>query len=482
MQEDRIPKIFISYSWSSEDIVINLAQRLVAHGVDVVIDKWDLKEGQDKYAFMERCVNDSDISKVLIICDKQYASKANNRTGGVGDETVIISSEIYGKMQQEKFIPIIAEKDEMGEPYVPTYIKSRIYIDLSDDDKYEEEYEKLLRNIYDKPLYAKPKLGTRPEWLDEENTNLFPIKDLVKQIKGSTNANKRNACVKKFISAYIDVLKELWTRSVTPEKAFEHFNDTKLIRDVFLDFVEAVAENDDEYATIVADIFEKLYNTLTCVKTFEPTTMSGSDEDIDIFKIHIWELFICVTTYMLHQQDYKSLNVMLTYTYFLNTSLFGGEGKPNNYTQFRHHSHLIEEKYKPTTESKMKFTMLGDMICNQREYLPIYSKKSLAEADLFLYQVRKAYDLAEDENSWRESYWFPALYVYADRANMPWTKMKSRRFCEKMIELFGVKNIEELKGKIAQCQGDRDMRYNGSYDSAPAILNYIKIEDVGMLN
>ena len=57
MKEDRIPKIFISYSWSSDALVLELAQRLVSHGVDVVLDKWDLKEGQDKYAFMERCVN-----------------------------------------------------------------------------------------------------------------------------------------------------------------------------------------------------------------------------------------------------------------------------------------------------------------------------------------------------------------------------------------------------------------------------------------
>ena len=149
MEGDRIPKIFISYSWSSDALVLELAQRLVSHGVDVVLDKWDLKEGQDKYAFMERCVNDPEITKVLIICDKVYAQKANDRTGGVGDETVIISSEIYGNMKQEKFIPVIAEKSEDGKPYIPTYIKTRIYIDLSDPETYEIEYEKLLRNIYE---------------------------------------------------------------------------------------------------------------------------------------------------------------------------------------------------------------------------------------------------------------------------------------------------------------------------------------------
>ena len=178
MQEDRIPKVFISYSWSSDTMAVDLAKRLVSHGVDVVIDKWNLKEGQDKYVFMERCVNDPDITKVLIICDKKYSEKANARIGGVGDETAIISAEVYGNVQQEKFIPVIAEKDESGKPYVPTYIKNRIYVDLAEEEQFEAEYEKLLRNIYEKPLYRKPRLGKKPEWLYEENTYLFTLKDI----------------------------------------------------------------------------------------------------------------------------------------------------------------------------------------------------------------------------------------------------------------------------------------------------------------
>lgn len=266
MQEDRIPKVFISYAWGSSELVLELAKRLVAHGVDVVLDKWDLKEGQDKYAFMERCVSDPEITKVLIVCDKIYSQKANNRTGGVGDETVIISSEVYGNMKQEKFIPVIAEKDENGQPYVPAYIKSRIYIDLSNESIYGEEYDKLLRNIYEKPQYVKPKLGNRPEWLDEEKTDFFLVEDLIRQIRRSDNAGKRKSCVSKFQTAYIDALKSYYEKSVKPERVYELFLNTKVIRDIFLDFVEAISETESEYAEILAEIFETMYNQLTCVK------------------------------------------------------------------------------------------------------------------------------------------------------------------------------------------------------------------------
>ena len=140
---DRIPQVFISYSWTNElfkQSVEELAQKLMHDGVNVKLDIWDLKDGQDKYMFMEECVTNSDIDKVLIICDKGYASKADKRQGGVGTETAIISAEVYQNARQEKFIPVIMERDENGDPYMPAYLKSRIYKDLTGDN-YEKEYE-----------------------------------------------------------------------------------------------------------------------------------------------------------------------------------------------------------------------------------------------------------------------------------------------------------------------------------------------------
>ncbi|WP_066688452.1 toll/interleukin-1 receptor domain-containing protein [Christensenella intestinihominis] len=206
---DKIPKIFISYSWIVSERVLELAERFVANGVDVILDKWDLKEGQDKYAFMEKCVVDPEIDKVLLICDKSYCDKANLRAGGVGDETVIISPEIYNQVNQEKFLPIIFEVDEYNKPYIPAYIKSRIYFDLStEDDQYEVEYEKLLRNIYNKPLYKKPALGKKPDWLETETVDLSPIRDLIRQTRGYTGGNKTKAdfLLRKAVASFITAL------------------------------------------------------------------------------------------------------------------------------------------------------------------------------------------------------------------------------------------------------------------------------------
>ena len=133
MKKDVQPRVFISYSWSSAEYqnwILEFAERLIRDGVDVVLDKWDLKEGHDAHAFMEKMVTDEDITKVIIVSDKKYAEKANDREGGVGTETQIISSEIYSKIEQDKFVVVITEKDEYGKPYLPVYYRSRIFIDL----------------------------------------------------------------------------------------------------------------------------------------------------------------------------------------------------------------------------------------------------------------------------------------------------------------------------------------------------------------
>lgn len=48
--------------------------------------------------------------------------------------------------------------------------------------------------------------------------------------------------------------------------------------------------------------------------------------------------------------------------------------------------------------------------------------------------------------------------------------------------LFGVDSLEALKTVISRCTFDSEMKYSGSWDAAPAILNCIHVEDIGMLS
>ena len=158
------PRVFISYSWTSEEYkqyVLNLVSALRKNGVDTIIDDYDMSPGDDKYVFMERIVSDESIDKVLILCDEGYKRKADSRTGGVGDETMIITPELYGKSNQSKFIPVVLVKDKNGEPFLPVYLKSRLYVDMTTTSGMTE----LLKVIYGINKFMKPPLGKPPAFV-----------------------------------------------------------------------------------------------------------------------------------------------------------------------------------------------------------------------------------------------------------------------------------------------------------------------------
>lgn len=108
-------KLFISYRWTTPDHVdwvLNLATALRGDGIDVKLDQWDLKPGHDALKFMEEMVTDEAITKVLIVSDRSYAERANQRQGGVGIEAQIISKKVYESTKQEKFAAIVLELDD----------------------------------------------------------------------------------------------------------------------------------------------------------------------------------------------------------------------------------------------------------------------------------------------------------------------------------------------------------------------------------
>ncbi len=477
--EESTKKVFISYSWAVQEDVIELAERLSANGVDVVLDVYELNDGDDKYAFMERSVNDPTIDKVLIICDKTYTDKANHRTGGVGDETVIITPEIYGHAKQSKFLPVIFEKDENGNAYRPHFIKSRIYIDLSPESDYEAEYEKLLRDIYEKPLYKKPPLGRKPEWLEQDYVDLSAIRDSIKQIKGYNGENQRKAdfLLSKSTDEFVEAAKQY---TLSPDKPFDEalldaIDQEKELRNLFLEYVEALIYSNLPLAETLANLFERLYNDL---HNAEEQT-SYRDSDFEFADFIIWELFIDATAILLHHKCFEELHTLLVRPYFLRRFYSTKELEANSYCEFRKYLRIIEEVCKPKSSAPNLCTMAGDMIV-KREKKPILTKETISNADIVLYQLSLLLPIPQNERRYK-NIWFPDTYVYHAETQNIWKRMKSRTYCEEIAPLFGVKSLDEMKNLVKNAISDQEVRHSRSFDCVPEILNSIGLEEIGTL-
>lgn len=139
--ERQLPKVFISYSWTpmrNQETVFELVSKLRNDGVIVKYDRDDLYPGQNINYFMEQALDQEDFDNIIVVCNKDYAEKANNRQGGVGYEAGIIISEIKSAPLQRRVIPVVVELDKNGEPYLPTKFKELLYIDLTRENGYAE--------------------------------------------------------------------------------------------------------------------------------------------------------------------------------------------------------------------------------------------------------------------------------------------------------------------------------------------------------
>ncbi|BCA03504.1 hypothetical protein H12S4_44080 [Bradyrhizobium diazoefficiens] len=293
-----MPKTFVSYSWSTkahEAWVLDLATALRESGVDVVLDKWDLKEGHDVVAFMERMGTDKEIDKVIMVFDRRYVEKANDRSGGVGTEAQIITSQIYDKSDQDKFIGVIAQVDPEGKPYKPLYYASRLHLDLSNADIYAENFDQLLRWLFGKPAYPKPALGKAPEFLND-NSVVLPTRSRAQRSSNllRTAAPGAIGALNEYLESLSDGFEELRiegsNRDDFDEEVVKSISAFIPYRDEYLGVLAALARapSGEDGAIVVKRFFERLIPFLTRP---EPM-MSWSEHWFDNFRFIIHELFL----------------------------------------------------------------------------------------------------------------------------------------------------------------------------------------------
>lgn len=176
------PKVFISYSWDNEDHkswIRVLGEKLQQNGVLTNIDQWNVHPGIDLPNYMETSIRDADY--VILVCTPNYSVKANLLKGGVGYEKMVVTGEIFANSSApKKFVPII----RLGTPQesLPSYLKSKLFIDFRDNASFDKNFTKLLRHIFEEPEFKAPVLGERP--------STFPLSN------DSQSSNRKVFCTK----------------------------------------------------------------------------------------------------------------------------------------------------------------------------------------------------------------------------------------------------------------------------------------------
>jgi hypothetical protein len=473
------PKLFVSYSWTSEDHerwVIDLATALRDAGVDVVLDKWDLREGQDAHHFMEQMVSNPEIKKVAMICDRRYAEKANDRAGGVGTETQIISPEIYAKQDQTKFVAVLSERDTEGKPFLPIYYKSRVYIDLSSEELYARNFEQLLRWAHDKPLFVKPPLGDKPGFLSDDPKPSLGTTIFLQRALDAIRSNKSHRSAAS--SEYLDRLACAFeTLRISPDKDKEFDDQVVASIDAFTPYRNEAIELFLALASHGPSIDEQraLHRFLERLFPFmhRPENVSAYREsDSDNFRFIVHELFLYLVAGFLRYERFEVVAQLIRQPFFVGRSSEGGDGTVS-FASFRAYMRSLEHR---NQRLKLRRLSLRADLLTDRAASSGLSVDHLMQADFTLY-IRDCLDALRDDGGQQ---WWPETLLYVRRGDRPFeifARAQSRQYFDSMKCLFDVRDKSDFE-PILQAMRDQKLRIPRwgfeSFDPS-ALLGYARM-------
>jgi len=440
------PKAFISYSWSSlghQARIRQWAEQLVHDGVDVVLDVWDLKEGDDKFAFMEKMISDESVTHVLVFSDSEYAEKADGRKAGVGTETQIISREVYSKVQQSKFLPIVCEFSDAAEPFLPTFLKSRIWIDFSSPEAANNNWEQLIRVLFGKPAYEKPALGQPPIYVTTDvlvpaNPSMMKftaLKQAILQEKRGLKYYRQdylNTCYN-----YADSLRIRIRPDVTNvgQRVLEDCGKLKLVRDQIVEWVlfESEINPSEEFGEVLTSMLERLLE----LKSLPPEVNSWNETWFEAHRVFVYETFLYIIAALLKTESLDSLHKVFTTHYLLPEIETSGVSRFITFDAFYGYSETLQIL---APEGQKLYAPAAELIKRHADRTDI-TFTNLIQAELLVLMMTFITENCQ---------WYPQTLHYSHRGNaFPFFVRATRHSdFQKLAKITGIKTGEELRAAV----------------------------------
>lgn len=472
------PKVFVSYSWSSashQELVRSWADRLLAEGVEVILDVYDLKDGHDKFHFMEKMVTDPAVTHVLVCCDRVYSEKADARKAGVGTETQIISQEMYGRVEQSKFIPIACELDELGSPYLPVFLKSRIYIDFSGPESVNQNWERLVRTIYGRPLLEKPKLGRPPAYLESSGSSSgAPAAAKLGTLRNALLSARPGVPLYRsdFLDSCLALADELRIRErpqveISGERVLEDCGKLRVVRNLLVDWIvtEATASTSEDLADTVIEVLERL----RAMKGRPAELNQWSDSWFEAHALFVYETFLYIVAALIKYRGFSLLHALLSARYMLPQTDRYSSSSFATYKTFYASSSLLQSVLAPA--GKVLHSPAAALVKQQadRSDLPF---DLLLEADALLLFFAIVNEDAE---------WFPQLLYYLPYSRVPtlFARAESKRHFAALRTIAGVSSGDAVRAAwtagLERLRVGRWSNFSGNFYESLNIGNLEKV-------
>ena len=443
-KSEKPPRIFISYRWSSpehEEWVLRLATSLRASGIDVRLDKWHLKEGQDTLAFMESMVSDVTVKKVLLVCDEGYVERANSREGGVGTEAQIISAKVYKDTDQDKFAAIAVALNDLGAPILPTYMSTRLYFDMSSADAEAANFERVVRWIFDQPFHALPPIGAKPDFLGKTyvtGSPLFKIGAPAISSAGRLVSNEEAECVLRTIAEESKIFHlQLVNANDAAEQVYKNIKEIRPVSEnAYRALRQIISNHNDKSADVIHSFFEALMKFWN----YSPLNVPYSKWDSDVYHYFVHDAFVSFVAISMDQRAFHLAADVLSMPFYKPKS-HDRTGEAADYTDFRPYAESLDNYSK----AQRRISIHADLLHEGHEH-SIVSQSSFMEADLTLH-LR---GLLAPKLRW---YPISALYLSDTYGSLPtYVRAKSARLYERLKPLLMNTEAASIRTHLADLE------------------------------
>lgn len=374
-------------------------------------------------------VNDSSVTHIIMVIDQKYTERANERSGGVGTESTILSNELYTKKDKNNIVAVLAETNVS----IPTFYVGRIYIDLSQDDKFAEEFEKLVRWAFGKFKYEKPTLGTPPSFILADGTGTILDTNLEYRFatdalqKGKPNANG-------LVKAYLEKFnKELVKYNfVNGKDEAEQFNSYLQSFKSYLAEFKKVLNDVCHYGNPkIHQFYRTFFEELLRYQVIIPNRPGKAIAELEFYKFITWVLVLHYVAITLKNECFSELKEFLEEIYSIPEYFREvSNDKFKNFLIFKCYTdgfieNLKEQKY---------YSPLGELLKDITEN-EVINFEELCEADLVVYL--RSLVLALDKGDTYSMWWPYAGFYAVNRYNSLKVFAKS----EKASYFGSIKNI-----------------------------------------
>lgn len=457
-------KVFVSYAHGTKEYnkkVDDFVNHLTMNGIKVCYDKSDLNVGDNIQLFMEKNITDK--KYILVLLNREYKEKADNRDAGVGYETNIITNVLNDNFNQHRVIPIIFEKKE-NEDCVPKFLKHILCLDLTNKDTQKEQFEKLITILRD----------------EISNSSMVTTNECVSNFYNQRTKSIYNEEEKQkhVISNFLYQIEEtLYIDDGDETKKEErYFSVFSNLRKQMIDVFEVFIEYDklDNKAELLIDFFTKFYYIT-----------EANDINKSLKKVILHEMFLNVVGHLFNVKDYQTLKTILTNSYFLKIN---GKWRYLNFTIFNSHSlgylKSVSERIHKMVNEPIERAIGKLWVEGQNDFF--CPRDVLILMDLLL----NNFVLSEIiNNNEKKYYWFPELFIFDEfyeNLKSFSERMKSRQFALKILDIFGIDSIENFKQYYDKMKG-KSTTLNQAYEyisenTISSFAEFIEFDEIGKYN